>query len=483
MDTILRGRLEAGEGPKYRRIVEGIAAAIGAGTLAPGEKLPPVRELAWTLGVTPGTVARAFTILGDTGWVTSEVGRGTFVAARADARSAAHSAARPGPPSADPAPEPGPVAALHTEYPEEGDVFVAPRLPDVGQLALIREGLAQAAALPDERMLNYPSFENQLGLRRAVWPWLPRDMQAGVDPDGQIVMTAGGQSAIMLALQTLFVGDRPTVLAERLTYPGLRRAAEALRAEVRSVEMDAEGVIPEALEEAVRETGARAFFTMPEAQNPTCQATSNARRERVAEVAARTGLHLLQDDAFRLGPPAGPSYRALIPEQGWFLSTLSKAISPALRAGYVVAPTAEAARLRRVSDANSFGLSTPVAALAEYLFAHPETPAAVERVRRHMRAYVEVAVNVLGRFDLGWHPDMPYVWLQLPANWREAAFVQALEGEGIRVRPGDDFAARNAPSMHAVRIAVNGRMSLDAYRDAMERIAARLDAPPERAMG
>jgi len=108
---------------------------------------------------------------------------------------------------------------------------------------------------------------------------------------------------------------------------------------------------------------------------------------------------------------------------------------------------------------------------------------AVEAARAHMRAYVEVAVNVLGRFDLGWHPDMPYVWLRLPSGWREAAFVQSLEAEGIRVRPGDDFAARDARAVHAVRIAVNGRMPLEDFRTALMRIAARVDMPPERAMG
>ena len=79
MDTILRDALETGAGPKYRRIAAGVEAAIRTGALAPEERLPAVRDLAWRLGVTPGTVARAFALLSDAGWVSSEVGRGTFV--------------------------------------------------------------------------------------------------------------------------------------------------------------------------------------------------------------------------------------------------------------------------------------------------------------------------------------------------------------------------------------------------------------------
>lgn len=476
MDTILQDALTTGTGPIYRRLVDGVSRAIDSGALAPGDKLPPVRELAWKIGVTPGTVARAFTVLGEAGRVHAEVGRGTFVA---DPKAGVHPAPGLARETAPAAGRPEQVEEIYYDMPREGDVLFAPRLPDVGQIALVREGLIRAAEADTSALLNYPGARVQDELRAAVHSYLAEDMQPGVGPQ-QIVMTNGGQSSIMVTLQALLY-DRPrVVLVEDLTYPGLRRAAELLHAKVVPVPMDGDGVLPEALEELALAEGAKVFFTMPEAHNPTCTVTTAARREAVADVAHRIGLHLIQDDCYRLGPPQGPSYRRLAPDYGWFISSMSKAISPALRVGYTVAPEQMAGRLRRVVDSNFFGLSAPMVDVATHVLAHPDTPALVDAMRARMRTYIEEAVNVLGRFDLGWDMGMPFFWLRLPERWRESRFVQALEGEGIRVRAGEEFGARDGPAVHAVRVSVNGQMPLEHFRAVLERIAWHLDNPPDQ---
>ncbi|WP_254796910.1 GntR family transcriptional regulator [Sulfitobacter albidus] len=80
MDTIWQPALDPEVKPKYRGVVQAIREGIGKGALKPGDKLPPVRDLGWRLGMTPGTVARAYTVLTDEGVLNAEVGRGTFVA-------------------------------------------------------------------------------------------------------------------------------------------------------------------------------------------------------------------------------------------------------------------------------------------------------------------------------------------------------------------------------------------------------------------
>jgi DNA-binding GntR family transcriptional regulator len=80
MDTIWQPERIAGQTPKYKAVVETIRSGVAQGALATGAKLPPVRDLAWKLGITPGTVARAYTILTEEGLLIAEVGRGTFVA-------------------------------------------------------------------------------------------------------------------------------------------------------------------------------------------------------------------------------------------------------------------------------------------------------------------------------------------------------------------------------------------------------------------
>ena len=77
MDTIWQPVLMAKEGPKYLALVRALRAAIRVGDLAEGEQLPTVRDLAWRLSVTPGTVSRAYQIATQEGLLRATVGRGT----------------------------------------------------------------------------------------------------------------------------------------------------------------------------------------------------------------------------------------------------------------------------------------------------------------------------------------------------------------------------------------------------------------------
>ena len=78
-DTIWGPDLSQSEGPKYLALTGALRRAIRDGQLQPGEKLPPVRDMAWRLGMTPGTVARAYQLATQEGLLSGEVGRGTFV--------------------------------------------------------------------------------------------------------------------------------------------------------------------------------------------------------------------------------------------------------------------------------------------------------------------------------------------------------------------------------------------------------------------
>lgn len=65
--------------PPYEQVRRGLAAAIGRGALSPGDRLPSVRQLAGDLRLAPGTVARAYSLLEESGLVVSRRGAGTRV--------------------------------------------------------------------------------------------------------------------------------------------------------------------------------------------------------------------------------------------------------------------------------------------------------------------------------------------------------------------------------------------------------------------
>ncbi|CUH77267.1 PLP-dependent aminotransferase family protein [Tropicibacter naphthalenivorans] len=463
MDTISGRFAQIEKGPKYRALAQAIREAIAAEELAPGDKLPPVRELGWTLQMTPGTVARAYAILTDEGALKGEVGRGTFVA------------------------EPAPVDsardlrwAQHNQ-PQDTDTvsFFSTKLPDAGQVALIHDAYRRMAENPVGALLNYPSAQAYEPARRAVLRWLS-DTALGVVSHDDLVLSHGGQSGVSLVMQAVLKGSRPVVLVEELFYPGFRRAAQLLRAQVVSVPMDSQGVIPEALEEIATKHDAQLFCTSAEVHNPTGIFTPHARRQQIADVAARRGFHILEDDCYRLGASRAASYRALLPEQAWYVSSISKALTPALRIGFAVAPQQHSAALRRVAEYGFFGLAHPLAILTQDLLTRDETYEVMDRVRAELSRYIRAAVNGLGGFELSWSDEIPFLWLQLPEGWRAGAFAQAAEAQGVQVRAAEDFALRSGTPPHAVRIGINAQISMRSFEAAIARLRALLDNPPEQ---
>ena len=461
MDTILSRCDFSAKAPKYRAVADAIRAGIGEGALAPGDKLPPVRSLAWDLKITPGTVARAYTILTEEGVLSAEVGRGTFVA----------HPRRPLPPD---------VWSPRTP-PQEAEVLnlFSPHLPDVGQVDAIREALAAVGQADPERLLSYPTRDAYRPVRQAVADWLA-EAPLGRIGEEDVVLAHGGQNALMLVLQAVLRGPRPVILVEELSYAGFRRAAEVLRAEVVSVEMDDQGVLPEALEAAARSTGAQVFCTTPEVQNPTLRFTPAERRQALADVAARLDLQILEDDCYRIAHSRAPGYRQLAPERGWYVTSLSKSLTPALRVGFAVAPRGQGALLRQMAEYGFFGLAQPLAELVERLLPDPRTRVLCGAVQARVGEYVRIAVNALGAHDLHWHPEVPFLWLHLPPGWRAAAFSRAALAEGIQIRSADEFALRDGRAPHAVRISVNARVSPEAFEAAMQRLNTLLRNPPEQ---
>ena len=460
-DTIWKPDLAAYPGPKYLALSRALREAIRSGDLAEGAQLPTVRDLAWTLGVTPGTVSRAYALATQEGLLAATVGRGTFVAARA--------------------PRLGPTQPLFVEKEPvtlRGRIDLrAPQLGDVGQTAAFREALAAISGAVGEDWIDYPTQRAERRLREHVGIWLSDRQLGAFDPD-DIALTAGGQNAILLILLCCLRGDRPVVLTEELAYPGFRHAARLARAEVIGVETDDEGLIPEALEAACRRHGAQVLCLTTEAQNPTTARLTPERRARIAEIARHFDLQIIEDDCYTLSESTWPSLRALAPERVWHVGSLSKTISAALRFGYIVCPTGMGEAGRLTAQHSFFALPRPVNDIALHLFETGQAQEIRRRVSEELAERIRIMVNGLGRFDLRWQPGLRFAFLRLPMGWRASTFTRMAEAEGVLVRSADEYALIHGRAPHAVRIALAGHISPDALGQAMDRLALLLSRPP-----
>lgn len=437
---------------KYKALADDIRGAVAAGTLPSGAQLPPVRELAYQLSITPGTVARAYSVLTDEGVLQAGVGRGTFVA-----EASTH--------------EDDSVAWPHILN------LRSPLLPDVGQSALLRDAMrASADAIAVQDFLNYPDRKMDLPLRRALRRWMD-DLPIGNFTAEDMVLAHGAQNALMLVMQTVLQGPDPAIAVESLTYPGFRRAAELCRARVVGVACDEEGPIVEDLERAVREDGVQLFCTSSEVNNPTVRPTTAERRREIAVMAQRLGLNILDDDCYVIGPHMAESYHSLLPELGWYVSSLSKALTPALRVGYVVAPRGRVQELARTAAYSYFGLARPLSQMCLAFMSDPRLLSVAAKSRARVNDLVRLTVNQLGGHNVRWKEDVPFLWVSLPEGWREASFVRAAEAQGVLLKSAEEFVLRHARAPHAIRIAVNGQVDIARYEAGIIQVRQLLDNP------
>jgi 2-aminoadipate transaminase len=425
--------------PLYQQVADQVQAAIRAGTLPPGYRLPPVRELAARYGLTRLTAHSAYAELQARGLVESHVGRGTFVANGAVAADA--------PPTGDRVPQwtgQGILADLlrMSEYPDL--LSLAQAFPDPATYPLrdLRQCLQRAAA--DPAALDYGPMQGDAGLREELARLL-LDRGMTVTPE-QVLVTAGAQQGIDIALRALGEpGD--VILVEEPTYPGVLEAASRRGLRLAGVPGDEQGIRVDALEMACRSYRPRLLYLVPTYGNPTGISLSAERREAVLRLAAAHRMLVLEDDVYGfLGYefPVPPALKSLDrDERVVYLMSFSKLLVPALRLGAVVAPLELLPALgaaKHTADLVSSSLLQQ--ALAEYLrrghmAAHRRQATATYRPRRD--AMLAALERYLQRCRWTRPAGGLSLWVRLPDGIVEAEFIADAMERGVGVAPGHAF--------------------------------------------
>lgn len=463
-DTSWKPDLSLNAGPKYLSLVRALREGVRRNDLQPGTKLPTVRDLAWKLGVTPGTVARAYQIATQEGLLEAAVGRGTFVSTQTRRL--------------------GPTEPLYRQPltdPDDDDGVVdlrSPQLPDVGQTEALKQAMRESAEELGRQYLEYPGLRRDLFCREAVIEWFSVcTMYPTITPD-DLVLTHGGQNGINIVLQCCLRGDRPVVLCEELAYPGFRHAARLNRADVVPVALDDEGMVPAALDAACRRYGGQVVCVTPDAQNPTTARMGAERRRALIEVARRHDLQVIEDDCYTAPASGLDSLRALAPERVWHVTSLSKTISAGMRFGIVVAPEGMGEAGRLAAQHSYFGLSRPVTDIITRLFRSGDAMRLRHAAQDVMAHRLQMVVQAFGDQDLGWQPGLSFVWLRLPSGWRASTFARIAEGEGVLLRSADEYVLHDGHAPNAVRIALAGGVPEERFQRAIQRLVRLLENPP-----
>ncbi len=428
-----------------RQLYAQLRAAILSGQLKAGERLPPTRALARTLGVARLTVATAYDWLRAEGYVYGRVGAGTYVAtALGDVQSV--SGVRPGTGSARLE-----QSAVYTGVSANTPVASSTARPPLTQWARrlatmpiigigvqdhiefdFRPGIGAAELFPWVRWRRVvgwqdpfdPRAEQQaqqrasavlsgrwdalLGppeTRQAIAAWLRRSRSVRCEPE-QVLVAASVQQMLAL-LARLLVEPGQSLIVEDPGYIGFHAAFYAEGARLRGVAVDESGLRVDALPEPGSDSPERAAHlavVTPSHQYPTGVTLSLERRLALLDWARRSEVVLVEDDydgELRLEGQPLEALRALDDrDEVIYLGTFAKSLYPATRLGYAILPqwlVEPVARARAASDRHP--VWRDAIAVARFIEAG-ELDRHLARMRRHYKARRDALVRAV-RAELG----------------------------------------------------------------------------------
>jgi DNA-binding transcriptional MocR family regulator len=444
-------------GPRYVAIVEALSEAIQTGRLCAGDRVPPQRELAKLIGVTPGTTARAYAIASKRGLISGETGRGTHV--RKEATYPRLFQKELAPKLSVDVNRPSLYANRHLE---EGVLanLALPRAPSDRLQRVLSESIAAiapeaAAPSPDYRQYLTDFSPRHCGIGAE---WL---RQMGFQANAEDVMLTGGAHIGIFLILTFQNLQTLPILMSAVTYGGMRHLQSINGRQMIDIEHDDEGIVPAALEGACRRGMGKMLFVQTAVHNPLSVVTPPHRREEIAAIARRFDLIVIEDNAALVAPANdGPIIAELIPERTFLISSTSKSLTPSAPLGIVRAPPGWASQLVTSMRMHHFYPSVLNYAVVERLLKDDVVKDIWADNAEVVNRRGQIARSIFGSELFRPGPLSHYGWLSLPDGWHPESFTTAARQAGIEVGGSREFTLKGANhAQEGIRISLTGPQS------------------------
>ncbi len=401
------------EEPSPSGIAAAIARLITSGDLAPGDRLPTVRELAADLGVSPATVSHAWQALAGVGLIVSRGRSGSFVRPERTAWLPPRSRNLAG----------QPVARLD----------LSSGTPDPDLLPSLEPALSRVSSRASTASyLEVPVLPELASVLLESWPFEP----------GAITVVDGAMDAISRTLDLILrFGDR--VVVENPGFPPIFDLLEHYGIEKLPVGLDEHGMRPDLLADALKRSPA-AIVLQPRTQNPAGVSMNAARAKELARVIrsshrADQVLVIEDDHSGEISTSGDVSLGTYLPDRVLHIRSYSKSHGPDLRIAAVGGPVELVDRIVARRILGPGWTSRMLQHILHDLLTDATTIAEVSDARRVYRARQRALTTALARNDFDIRmPDGINLWM--PVDDERNAVVQ-LAAAGIRVAAGTAFLA------------------------------------------
>lgn len=342
------------------------------------------------------------------------------------------------------------VRALFSVVDRPEVVSLAGGMPYIGGLPLeeIGEMMRRLIVERGEKVLQYGSGQGHVELREQIVEVMALEA-IHAHPD-DVVVTTGSQQALDL-VTNIFINPGDVVVAEAPSYVGALGVFRAHEADVVHTPMDADGLIPEALEQtlaSLKAEGRRVKFlyTVPNYHNPGGVTLSLERRPKVLEICARYGVLVLEDNPYGLlgfDREPLPAMRSMSENGVVYLGSFSKTFAPGFRVGWVVAPHAVREKLVLASEAAILCPSNASQLAISTYLEHSDWKGQIKKFREQYRERRDAMIRALEEYMpyATWNvPDGGfYVWVKLPEGLDSKSMLPRAVTGRVAYVPGTAF--------------------------------------------
>ena len=348
--------------------------------------------------------------------------------------------------------------------------------PDSFPLEIFSELTEKVLTKYKSGAFQYDLTEGFIPLREQVAALLE---QRGIQTAPDAVNITSGSQGVLDAAAKLMISKGDKIALEAPTYLGAISAFNPYEPEYVPMEMDDEGLIPEALEETLKHHDIKFIYLVPTFQNPTGRSLTMARRVRIAEIIQTYNALLIEDDpysALRYRGEALPPIKTLAPENVIYISTLSKVFAPGLRIGFYAAPKFIREWLVLVKQGVDLHTSTFNQALAaEYLsggYLDRQLPKIIELYRPRQKAMADALHRHLpADFKVSQSDGGMFLWVSGPEGLDGLALYRKAIENGVAFVPGQFFYTDPEQGHETIRL--NYTMADEAtLADAVEKLGA-----------
>lgn len=332
-------------------------------------------------------------------------------------------------------------------------VSLAGGMPNITDLPLTNIGdqLNELIATRGAQAMQYGSGQGELFLREQICEVMAEEA-IRAHPD-DVTVTVGSQQGLDLVTR-IFCNPQDVILVEAPSYVGALGTFQSYQADVRHVEMDADGLLPARLREAVatcRREGkvVKFLYTIPNFNNPAGISQTLERRRELISVARECDVLVVEDNPYgllNLDADPLPALRSMDQDNVIYLGSFSKTFAPGFRIGWVLAP--HAVREKLVLAQESATLCPPVFsqfAIASYLASNDwrgQITVFKDMYRQRRDAMLDSLPNHLPEGSTWTQPAGGFfVWLTLPAGLDSQAMLPRAVTARVAYTPGTAFFA------------------------------------------